>query len=169
MDNDLDTLEEELSQNIYFEEKKFKAPLMAGDLVFQMFNIKEGGINRGFLVTNDNKEIYRFNGGCYTPDGEDFIKDKMQKILGKTCNTHYKNEVIEWVKDNQNLRIDREVFNEHLKLINLENGIYNLETKELEEHSSGYFLTYQILQILICQILFLHILIIRVHSTFMTK
>jgi putative DNA primase/helicase len=141
---ELDNLEEKLDSTIYFVENKFKAPLLAGNIVFHFFDINgKNQVNRGFLVTKDNKQIYRFNGSFYQDDGEEFIRDLCQKVLGIRSNRNYKNEVIEWVKDNAEIQVDRDIFNTNPYVINLENGIYNIKKNEIEEHNQGYFFNYQ--------------------------
>lgn len=141
---ELDELEGQLSAEIVFVESKFKAPLLGGNIVYHMFDINgENQVNRGFLVTNDNKQIWRYDGVRYLPDGEDFVNSLIQKVLGIKCNSTYKKETIDWIKDDKDLQVPRSIFNNNLNLINLVNGIYNIETKELEEHSPSYFFTYQ--------------------------
>jgi putative DNA primase/helicase len=142
---ELDNLENELDSEIFFVEGKFKAPLLAGNIAYHMFDINgRNQVNRGFLVTNDNKQIWRYDGTRYLPDGEEFIKSLMQKALGIKSNSTYKKEVIEWIKDDKNLQISRSLFNDSLDFINLENGIYDIKANVLNEHSPGYFFTYQI-------------------------
>mgnify|MGYP002477246999 CR=1 FL=1 len=128
---------------LYIEEGKFRAPVLAGDICFELYEPQSNnGINRGYLVTNDSKEIWRWNGKHYQNDGEDIIRDITQLVIGKQCKDHWKNEVISWVKDNRQLRIDREFFDSNIHLINLENGVYNLRTHEFAEHRPEYYFTH---------------------------
>ena len=72
---EIDDLPQLLDKNIYFVDKKFKAPILAKDIVYHMKDLNDptSGINRGFLVTKDNKQIWRYNGGHYEhlPDDHD--------------------------------------------------------------------------------------------------
>jgi len=144
--DEIDSLEDQLDKNIYFKEKKFKAPILAKDLIYHFKDLDdvESGINRGFLVTKDNKQIWRYNGGFYDRDGEELIRDKIQKILGSASKIHYKNEVIDWVKDDMNLQFDRDDFNCNPYLINLDNGTYDIKTKEFREHTPSDFFNYKL-------------------------
>ena len=98
-----------------------------------------------FCVTKDNKEIWMYNGnGFYEPIGSDFIDDRIQYHLQTDYNTYIRNTVIDWVTKIADLQIDRNVFNANINLVNLRNGIYNLETKEFMEHNPKYYLSNQI-------------------------
>lgn len=131
----------------YIEDGKFKAPILAGNIAFHMFDIDDSnsGVNRGWLVTRDTKEIYRYNGSYYEPDGEEVIRSVVQSVIGSQCKEYWKKEVVGWIRDNTKLHIPREWLNSDINLINLENGIYNIKTGEFEEHSPNYFLTGQML------------------------
>jgi P4 family phage/plasmid primase-like protien len=125
--------------NLYFNEGKFIAQMLAGNIAFQFFDEITGeGINRGFLVTKDNKEIYRYNGGYYEADGEDFIRSIAQVVLKEKATEHYLSEVVSWVTTNSFLHIDRAEFNPDIDIINVENGLYNIKTGEFGEHDQGY-------------------------------
>ncbi len=144
--SDLDSLPDELDGNIYFEDKKFKAPILAKDIVYQFCELSDhtSGINRGFLITKDNKQIWRYNGGYYEQDGEEFIRNAVQKILKSSCATHHKNEVVDWVKDDKNLHIDRDLFDSQPYKINLINGTYDIKTNTFNEHNQADYFNYQI-------------------------
>ena len=124
---------------LYTEDGKLNAPLLAQSIIYDDFEI-----NNGFLVTKDNMEIWRYNGGYYEPDGEEVIRSIVQEKLGEECTTHIKNEVISWVKDQSDLWVERDLFDENIHLINLQNGIYNIENDEFIEHNPSYFLSTQI-------------------------
>jgi P4 family phage/plasmid primase-like protien len=141
---DLSSLPDELDGNIYFEDKKFKGPMLAQDIIFQFADINDrlSGINRGFLITKENKKIWRYNDGYYEQDGEEIIRDLIQKILKNSSGTHYKNEVVEWIKDNQNIQVSMDIFDSQPNKINLQNGTYDIKTKEFSEHCQSDFFNY---------------------------
>jgi len=91
-----------------------------------------------FKTTKDNQQIYRYNGGYYTPDGEQIINNKVEEFLGEDCREHYKKEVVGWIRDKEPA-VKRSIFDVAPHLINLRNGIYNIKTKKLIQHSSKYF------------------------------
>jgi putative DNA primase/helicase len=131
-----------LDKNIYFEDKKFKAPLLAGDIAFQGFSITEqNSVNRGFLVTKDDKKIWVYNDKYWQDEGEDIIKNITQKILQSASCTRHKQEVIAWIKDNGNIQIERDRLDGQPELIGLENGVFNVKTSEFMEHDPSYYLT----------------------------
>jgi len=134
-----------LDGDIYFEGEKFKAPMLAKDITYSEYDINTGqGIQRGFLVTNDNKTIMFYNGGYYKPNGEDITKYITQRVLKTKCSEYRKKEVIGNIKDDKNLRIDREIFDSNKDFINLENCVYNIKTGEIEDKYQGYFFNNQI-------------------------
>ena len=139
---DILNLPYELDKNLYFEDKKFKAPLLAGDIIFKGFDITEhNSVNRGFLVTKDDKKIWVYNDKFWQDDGEDIIKNIVQKILQSASCTRYKQEVVAWVKDNGNIQIDRDLLDGQPEVIGLENGVFNVKTSEFEEHDPSYYFT----------------------------
>ncbi len=147
MNNDLDKpwkqlpeIERYLEPELFYEDKKFKPSLFAGHLVFTLFNQNEmSGINRGFLVMKDTGQIYRFNGKYYEPDGEVFIKGKLQRVLGSDIHTYHKNEAIQWVKDHEDLQTDRAIFEEHPEKIVLDNCMFDIIKNEVDEPSPNAF------------------------------
>jgi putative DNA primase/helicase len=140
---DLTHIEHKIDVSLFYDEHdKFRAALFAGNLVFELFDeFNMTGINRGILVMKDTGEIYRFNGRYYEPDGETFIKGKMQKLLGVKINTYHKNEVINWVKDCEELQADREIFNTHPEKIQLDNCLYDIISGEIDKADPGMFQT----------------------------
>ena len=145
---EIEELPEKLSRELFFVEDKFKAPLMGGHIVFHAFEIDDYGrslidaqINRGFLILKDTKEIWRYNGKYWDNDGEEIIRDIIQRVLGIRCCDRYKNEVVNWIKDCASLHTDRELLDSEIKYIGMENGVYNIETKQLEEHMPYHMIT----------------------------
>lgn len=139
---DLEDLTTNLDKTIVFVEDKFKAPLMGGNIVFSLFDDNlMTGVNRGFLVVTDTKEIYIFNGKYYDNNGEAFVRDIMQTTLDISCCTRYKNETIDWIKDHGDLQILREDFDINPLEIVLENCIYDVSKGEIKEHSPNNFPT----------------------------
>jgi len=98
------------------------------------------GLDLHFLTTEDNHEIYHYNGGYYEANGIPSIKSLVEQILKKGTQEHYKNEVLGYIRD-KNYQ-ERDIFNTNLNLINLQNGVYNLKTKKFTEHKpENYFLS----------------------------
>ena len=101
----------------------------------QKFQIKTIG-------DNHNREIYFYNNGFYDKRGANIIKSEIESILEEICTNHYKNEIVEKVKDMTYCQ--REDFLVDNKLINLKNGIFNIQTKELLPHNPKYLFLHQV-------------------------
>lgn len=86
-----------------------------------------------FITMADNGRIYRYDGGVYVADGEDFINSKILELLGDAGRQRHCIEVIHQVKNRT--RIQRTDIQQDLKRICLLNGIYNRNTGQLEEHN----------------------------------
>lgn len=145
MTDEIEEIINNLDCGLYFIEDKFKAPMLAKDITYSEYDINEGtGIQRGFLVTNDNKTIMFHSDGYYKTNGEDIVNHITQRVLKTACTGYRKKEVISCIKDDGNLRIDRELFDENKDFINLQNCIYNIKTGEIEQQFEGFFFNNQI-------------------------
>jgi len=98
--------------------------LIANHIMRKIFKIK---------TTSDNETMYRFDKGMYIEDGENKIKEYVEYVLGKKSKTAIVNEVVNHIK--RSTFVDRNTFNSELHLINVKNGYYNLNTKQLEPHN----------------------------------
>ena len=114
---------------------RFKAPLLAESICFN------DGNNRGILVTNDNKKIYWYDGKYWQDNGEEVIKNIVQKILGERACQKHKNEVIGWIKDCLDLQVNREQLDSDKYKIGLQNGVYDIQTQQLLLFDKKYFIT----------------------------
>ncbi len=95
-----------------------------------------------FATMRDTGEVYVYQGGVYKPIGETIIQEEAQKKLGEQAKTHHINEVIDYIK--RITYVNREDFNSNLNLLNLKNGVYNLDTGNFEPHNPDYHFLYQI-------------------------
>lgn len=103
--------------------------------------IKELGYH--FLTLEEKaKPIWYFNGKYYKPNGEIKIGEILESFIPKLFTKTILTEVVTYIQyNNVKTRLD---FVPPLNLINLENGIYDLNTGELEEHSHKYLFNYVI-------------------------
>ena len=83
--------------------------------------------NRDYIVLKDNQDIYVDNGSYYEPIGQGTIENRVSHYLDDMTCTRYKNEVVNIIKHYQ--YINREELNPPLNLINLKNGVLDIETK----------------------------------------
>ena len=94
------------------------------------------------LGDNHTREIYFYNGGYYDRRGASVIKNEIEKILEELTTAHYKNEIVEKVKDmtycqRADFVIDKD-------LLNFKNCILNVRTREAIKHSPDYLFLSQI-------------------------
>ncbi len=92
--------------------------------------------SRYFFTMRDNKSIFFYNGGHYEPNGDTIISNLVEYYLDDQSKEYIKNEVIGHIRDKN--YVDRDTINPDVNLINLENGTYNIETRELLPHSPKY-------------------------------
>lgn len=93
------------------------------------------GLNH-YITMKDTKEVYFYKDGVYVPGGEDVIKKDVQDILGDYSTEQRQNEIINYIR-NLTL-IPRDDIGHDCTKINLMNGLYNLDTEELEPHTPDY-------------------------------
>jgi P4 family phage/plasmid primase-like protien len=89
-----------------------------------------------FATMKDTQEIYVYQNGVYVPDGITFIQGKARDLLGEYFSTHRVQEIINEIK--YSTFTDRDRFDVDKRMINLENGLLNTETMEIEPHSPDY-------------------------------
>jgi len=101
-----------------------------GELIYNEFGYY-------FFTLEDNEEIYCYNGSFYEPNGEHNIRTMVEEILGETTTEHHKNEVTGYIRDKRYIK--RETLNPPIHLLNLHNGILDLNDYTLQPHSPEYF------------------------------
>jgi len=90
-------------------------------------------------VSTGKQEIYYYDGGYYHAGGNNRINELVQYYLDDLSSSHRKNEVVGYIQDtNHFFRRDIEP---PVNLINVKNGVYDLNTDKLMSHSPDlYFL-----------------------------
>jgi putative DNA primase/helicase len=84
-----------------------------------------------------DKMIYRYNNsGIYVPDGEAFIEQKAQMLLGSNALSHTINEVVNWIM--RETYAKQKEFDCNHDILNCSNGLLNMKTLELQEHTPEY-------------------------------
>jgi len=96
-----------------------------------------------YAAPRDTEELYEYHDpdGVYEPGGEPSVKETLRNHLGAHCTNSEINEIVESVR--QRSYIDREQFNggEDDRLLCVANGVLNLDSRELREHSPEYYFT----------------------------
>jgi putative DNA primase/helicase len=95
------------------------------------------GDEKRYLVTEDNQEIYIFNGSYYEPLGLQTIKNRLNYYLDDFTTKHRKQEVVDFIKNYEYVK--REELEPPANLINLKNGIFDIHTQELKPHDENFY------------------------------
>jgi len=89
-----------------------------------------------FKTLKDIEEILYFEGGIYRSGGEQIIKIELEKIAGYSININKRNEIIGHIK--YNTMVERQEFDKDIEIINVKNGLLNLRTGEIMQHTPDY-------------------------------
>ncbi len=92
--------------------------------------------NSKFLTIEETEEIFYYKHGVYLPGGEKLIEKEAEQMYGYQLNTGSLNQIIGHIK--------RRTYHKHgeldsnINIINLKNGLYDIEKDLLLEHGSDY-------------------------------
>ncbi|TQD28274.1 phage/plasmid primase, P4 family [Methanolobus vulcani] len=89
-----------------------------------------------YITFDDTKSIYVYRNGVYVPRGEDTIARIVQTSLGDASKKHHISEIINYVQ--LETLTPRSKINHDINKINILNGLYNLNTGQLDPHSPDY-------------------------------
>lgn len=109
-------------------------PINLANLIYHEYDFN-------FITIKDNETIYRYKNGIYHNDGKQVIRTIAEEYAGILSRRKLKNEIVDHIKDKK--YVDRkDFFNVDPNYINLKNGVYDIETKQLLPHNPKYhFLT----------------------------
>lgn len=93
------------------------------------------------VESGDSRTLYYYERGVWKPNGETVVESKALNMTNELLRPNNINQVIRVVK-NRN-RIDKENFQMKDYIIPFENGVYDLEEGEFNDHAPGYNLTYK--------------------------
>lgn len=130
--SNVSSLIDEKKPEEYFVDGKFVPYLLSQDIM----------AITDFHTLKSTGELYRFAGNVWKPDGESFIKDLCRRALGEKEKDHYVNEVISSIRQRNYVEQDRMGWPDGT--IHVENGLLDLETRELREFNSKVFSTTKI-------------------------
>jgi len=91
--------------------------------------------DHNFATIEKTNQIYVYRDGVYQKTGDSFIEQEAQKRLGKESRKNRKREVVDYVKTAT--YTPPEEFDREKRKIVTENGILDLESRELKDHSPG--------------------------------
>jgi putative DNA primase/helicase len=96
-----------------------------------------------FKTLRDNEECFVYENGVYDSPGEVKIKEECEKRVSKKFMTaHNVNEIIGHIK--RSTYVKRIKFNEEKWVLNLENGLYDIQAGELSPHTPEFLSTIRI-------------------------
>ena len=139
----IEEAKEELEINIesnrnWFDGNNFKPPLLADYLQdrFHFLNLGSGG-------SPDRFNLYLYQNGVYKNNGETEINKILQKdeFLGEEWRKKYADDTISYIKRSASknpIKLVEENTNNYENLINVRNGMLDIETMELLPHDPFY-------------------------------
>lgn len=80
--------------------------------------------------------LWRYVGGVYKADGEEYARKLVWEQLGSRWNSRAADETVKWLQDGYTIPV--ELTNQHLGLINCQNGMLDIQTLELRLHDQSY-------------------------------
>lgn len=89
-----------------------------------------------FATMRDTREIYIYSDGVYCRGGEALVQEEARRLLGDDFTTHKVNEILNSIR--YSTFVDRHEFDWDKKIINVWNGLLNIETMQLGEHAAEY-------------------------------
>ncbi len=94
-----------------------------------------------FKTTTDTKKIYHYKGGVYRDDGETFLEELIESEFGDSTDNRLVADVVGKIK--RRTYQDRNAFNNQ-NVVNVLNGLLDLDTLEIRPHSPECLSTAQI-------------------------
>ena len=93
---------------------------------------------RIFDENTGQDDIIYYKDGYYHLGGEDIAKGETDEFLGDDATDYRRNEVMKAIKYKLSNRIERDKIEPDPRYINMENGIYDIETKTLQKHTPDF-------------------------------
>jgi phage/plasmid primase, P4 family, C-terminal domain len=95
-----------------------------------------------YLTIRDSDEVYIYKDGYYQSNGESYIREVVRRRLKDEWKNHYSNEIVEYVKSCS--FAEREELDQPVNLICMQNGVFNLESLEITDHTPDIYFTRKI-------------------------
>ena len=90
-----------------------------------------------FITIRDSGDVYIYRDGVYVKNGDTHIKELMRYIMdGYMINNYHKNEVVANVRE-QSYK-NRSIFEHDDGIINLANGLYDMDSGKFSKHTPDY-------------------------------
>jgi hypothetical protein len=89
-----------------------------------------------FLNIEESKELLFYENGVYKKGGDIIIEKELEIMFGYSLRISYIYSIMGHIK--RRTYIKSKEFDKDLNIINLKNGLYNIQTWKLESHSPNY-------------------------------
>lgn len=99
-------------------------------------------LEKDFITLRDTQEILHYENGIYRKGGEIIVNELAKRISDEEISQHKTKEVLFQIQTET--YTDRDKLNANINYIPVLNGIYDLESKTLLNHSPKHFLTFQL-------------------------
>ena len=98
-----------------------------------------------YTVRSDQKEeVWVYRNGVFIQNGKTYIKEDCKKVLQAGYTSHFANEVIKKIETETYIEPDKFFIEEDKRFIPLQNGIFDLKTRELKKFSPKYRFFYKL-------------------------
>src|SRR5215207_373945 len=91
----------------------------------------------------EKNEIRVYRNGTYEPGGEDRINELTVTLGGSHASTHVLNEVVRLIRFDERRRMDLSAFHSDINLITVGNGLLDIFTWELKDHTPDHLSTFK--------------------------
>ena len=115
---------------VFFDERKRLITPRLGEVIRQ----------EGQLASGADGRIWRYVGGVYRPDGDQWVRARVRELLGDDCRRLHFDEVMTWLRSFEATITD----SPDTSYLNVANGILDLATLTLRPHSPEVVSTTQI-------------------------
>lgn len=82
------------------------------------------------------EELWRYDSGVFKPAGERWILEQAREKLGDRWQSQYADSTVRWIKDGSYAALDE--VNQFTGLVNVQNGMLNVDTLEMLPHNPKY-------------------------------
>jgi putative DNA primase/helicase len=93
-------------------------------------------IMQNYYFILNHKQLYMYNNGVYTPNGDQFIQAYVAKVLGNRFRSNHLKEVLQYIY--AKLANDTTKFDTSTRYINCENGLLEWQTGRLIPHNPNF-------------------------------
>jgi putative DNA primase/helicase len=90
-----------------------------------------------FKYVEDTKRLYWYQNGVYRPDGAAYIGTLMEEAFPGSCGINSVNEAVALAKRKNPLILENE--DKDFNILNVRNGLLDLTTRELKEHTHEHW------------------------------